>query len=160
MYSIRHSGARIICCGRSAWAPDGREFDRRPGTIAPLTTARPGPTSEDTGNYAASCFKLVDSSRAGKDANIRTVATHIDRCSSNSYLARSISTFFLAANSVQTRKHADKRASMYSLRPASNARSRFQQIGQSILCASPAFCPANRRSSTGSSNAIKSREQQ
>jgi len=85
-----------------------------------------------TEDYAASCFELVDASRPGKDVNTRTVETHIDRCSSNSYLARSISTFFLAANSVQTRKHADERVSMYSLRLDSNNRSRSPQIGQSI----------------------------
>jgi len=66
------------------------------------------------------------------------------RCSSTSYLARSISTFFLAASLVQARKHTEERASMYSLSTASYARFRSIQIGQSITCAFPAFCRANR----------------
>lgn len=86
-------------------------------------------------NYAASCFKLFDmfrTSRSGNSANTLTVGTHRARCSSSSYLARSISTLFWAASFVQTRKHAEERAARYSPSPASKARSRFLQIGQFI----------------------------
>ena len=93
---------------------------------------------------AASGLKLEDTPRPGKRANTLTADAHTKWCSSTSYLARSISTFFLAADSVQTRKYADVRASTYSLNPASNARSRALQTGQCISCASPEFCRANR----------------
>ena len=83
-------------------------------------------------NYAASGLKLVDTPRPGKRANTLTAETHTNRCSSTSSLARSISTFFLAASLVQARKHAEERASMYSRTPASYVRFRSLQIGQSI----------------------------
>ena len=73
-------------------------------------------------NYAASCFKLFDmfrTSRSGNSANTLTVGTHRARCSSSSYLARSISTLFWAASFVQTRKHAEERAAPQKLVPGS-----------------------------------------
>jgi len=53
-------------------------------------------------------------SRSGKSANTLMAGTHRAQCSSSSYLARSISTFFWAASFVQTRKHAEERAARCS----------------------------------------------
>jgi hypothetical protein len=91
-----------------------------------------GGRREPARNYAASCLKLVDTLHPGKRANALAAETHTNRCSSTSYLARSISTFFLAASLVQARKHSEERASMYSRTPASYIRFRSLQIGQSI----------------------------
>ncbi len=91
-----------------------------------------GSRRELTEDYAASGRKLEGTSRPGKGANTLTAEAHTSRCSSRPYLARSISTFFLAASFVQSRKHAEERDLMYSLNLASYARSRFLQIGQCI----------------------------
>lgn len=126
------------------WVPTNRiarkmEFWRGTGWKAKKThndgifaRHRTGGRRKPTRNYAASGLKLVDTPRSGGSANTLTTETHTNRCSSSSYLARSISTFFLAASFVQTRKHIEERASMYSLSPSSYARSRSLQIGQSI----------------------------
>jgi hypothetical protein len=133
---------------RSRWpccrTPQDSSGARHPGNDSASHHCKTwtGGRREPTEDYAASGLRLEDTSRPGKRANTLTAEAHTKWCSSNSYLARSISTFFMAANSVQTRKHAEERASTYSLNPASYARSRPLQIGQCM--------PAPLRRSTGS----------
>jgi hypothetical protein len=134
--------SRWPCC-RTPQDPSGARHPGNDSATHPCWTWTGG-GREPAEDYAASGLKLEDTSRPGKRANTLTAETHTNRCSSSSYLARSISTFFLAASLVQAVKHAEERASMYSLSPASYARFRSLQFGQSIFCASPAFCRANR----------------
>ena len=136
---------------RSRWpccrTPQNSSGARHPGNDSASHHCKTwsGGRREPTEDYAQPVVSNSKTrSRPGKRANTLTAEAHTKWCSSNSYLARSISTFFKAANSVQTRKHAEERASAYSLNPATNARSRALQTGQCISCASPEFCRANR----------------
>lgn len=61
-----------------------------------------------------------------------TAEAQTRRCSSKSLLARSISTFLRAAIFLLTRKYAEQRASIYSLRRVSKARFRSLQVKQTI----------------------------